>query len=123
MHDAHAMGVVEASARSRTIRAAVVGVHPLAVAIPPERPAADELVGHPAPALIEPRVVDGGDVGWSSRATARASRKNRSITRSLGFGLLEHLDRDVAIEPGIERQEDLAEPAVAQPLAELEASQ
>ena len=105
------------------IRATVVGIHPMVVAIPPQRPAADELIGDPAPAVVEPGVMHGHDVGVVE-PRHRPGLAEEPLHHPLArIGLLEHLDRHVAIEPGIVGPEHLAEPAVTQPLAQLKSPQ
>ena len=53
-------------------------------------------------------------LGWLSAATTRASRSKRASACAFGGEPLgEHLDRDVALQPGVARAIHLAHPAGA----------
>ena len=112
--DAHPMRMVERIGQVADNPGGGRCIHPLAVAIPPERSTADQLVCHPASPFVESRVIDGGDIGvveTRHRAGLPEEPFHDPIAR---VRLLEYLDRHVAIEPGIVGQKHLAESAVSQ---------
>src|SRR5207302_10719433 len=77
----------------------------------------------PAPSLIASGVMDAHDIRVVEPGDRPGLAEEPLHQPLAGIGLLEHLDRHIPIEPGIERQEDQAEPAIAQLLAELEPPQ
>ena len=101
------------------IRATVVGVHPMLVAIPPQGTSADELIGDPAPAVIKPGVMDGHDIGVVEPRHRPGLAEESLHDPFAGIGLFEHLHCHVAVEPRIVGPKHLPETAVAQPLAQL----
>jgi hypothetical protein len=87
---------------------ALLGVEQLAQAL-----AVDELHHDGLAALVDEHVVDGDDVGVAQRATAIASRRNRSATTgSLARLVLQPLDRDLAVEVDVGGDPDLGHAAL-----------
>jgi hypothetical protein len=93
------------------------------VAIPPERPPADEMESDPAPSIIETGIMNGNDVGMIQPRRGPGLSEEPLHDPLVGIGLLEHLECDVPIEPGIKREKDLPEAAIPQSFAELKPSQ
>src|SRR5208337_3485100 len=68
---------------------------------------------------IKPSVVYGHDVGVVEPG-GRSSLSEEPLHHPFGgVGLLENLEGHIAIEPGVERQEDLSETAIPQPFPQL----
>ena len=98
-------------------------VEAMMVAIPVQRPPADEMEGHPAAAVVEARVVDGHDVGMVQPRRGPGLAEEALHHALARIGLLEHLEGHVPVEPGVVGQVDVPEAPVSQPLAELKSTE
>ena len=76
-------------------------VQAMMVAIPAQRPAAHEVEGHPASAVVEAGVMDGHDIGVVEPGRGPGLAEESLHHPLARIGLLEDLERHVAIEPGI----------------------
>jgi hypothetical protein len=123
MQNAHVTRMVKRIRQSANDSGDGRRVHAMVVAIPPQGPAADELVGNPAATLVKSRIMHRHDVGViQPRRRARLAEKtfHHPIARIL---LLEDLDRHVPVESRVVRPIHLAKAAIPQPLAQLKSPQ
>ncbi len=95
-------------------------VEALDVAAAGQRHPLDELVGDPAPAGVAAGVVDADDVRVLEPRRGPGLAEEPLHDPLARVGHLQDLQRHVAVEPRVIRLVDLAEPAVAEQLAELE---
>ena len=102
------------------IRTVVDQVEPLLVAQAEQSPAADVAIGDPAAVLVAAGIVDRHDVRVVEPRRRAGLAKETLLHPLAGLGQLQHLQRNVAVEPGIVRLVNLSRPAVTQQFAKLE---